>query len=61
MNQTLLKLYVKFQELKSSEQGQDLIEYGLLVSMVALAAISGEKGVASAVTHMFTNISSSVA
>jgi len=61
MNLILLRLYAKFQELKSSEEGQDLVEYGLVVSMIALAAISGEKSVATAVSQMFTNISSSVA
>lgn len=60
MNQILLKLFVKLQELSSSEEGQDLVEYGMLVSMIALAAISGEGKVASAVTHMFSNISSSI-
>lgn len=61
MSQALLKLYMRFQELKSSEDGQDLVEYGLLVSLIALAAISAEKSVATAVSQMFTNISSSLA
>lgn len=60
MNQLLLKLFVKLQELGSSEEGQDLVEYGMLVSMIALAAISAEGKVASALTQMFTNISTSV-
>lgn len=60
MNQILLKLFVKLQELSSSEEGQDLMEYGMLVSMIALAAISSEGKVASAVTHMFNNIATSV-
>ncbi len=60
MNVILLRLYAKFQELKSSEEGQDLVEYGLVVSMIALAAISSEQSVATVVSQMFTNISSSL-
>ena len=40
------------------EEGQDLVEYALLVCLVALAAIGGVNKVASAITTVFTNISS---
>ena len=43
------------------EQGQDLVEYALLVSLIALAAITGVGKVATAVTTIFTNISTSLA
>jgi pilus assembly protein Flp/PilA len=52
---------VKFQGLKNSEEGQDLVEYALLVCLIALAAITGVKHVASAVTAVFSNVSSSLA
>ena len=61
MNDRLLKLYVQLQNLVSEEQGQDLVEYALLVCLIALAAISGVNHVAIAVTKVFTNISSSLA
>jgi pilus assembly protein Flp/PilA len=61
MHDTLLKLYVKLQNLVSEEQGQDLVEYALLVSLIALGAISGVNHVATAVTKIFTNVSSSLA
>jgi hypothetical protein len=38
MNTILLKLYVKFQDLKNREEGQDLIEYALLAGLIALGA-----------------------
>ena len=38
---TLLKLYVKVQDLKNGEEGQDLVEYALLVALIALVCISG--------------------
>jgi pilus assembly protein Flp/PilA len=56
-----LKLYVKFRGLMGEEQGQDLVEYALLVCLIALAAISGVNHVATAITKVFSNISSSLA
>jgi pilus assembly protein Flp/PilA len=40
MNNMLLKMYVKFQELKNREEGQDLVEYALVISLVAIAAVA---------------------
>jgi Flp pilus assembly pilin Flp len=61
MSHGLLNLYIKLRELATREEGQDLIEYGLLTSMIALSAISGVSHVASAVTTVFSHISSSLA
>ena len=61
MNYLYLKLVTTLQSLMASEEGQDLVEYALLVCLIALAAIAGVKGVASAVTSVFTRISSSLA
>lgn len=61
MNNMLLKMYVKFEDLKSREDGQDLVEYALLISLIALAAITGVGYVATAVTTVFSNISNSLA
>jgi pilus assembly protein Flp/PilA len=61
MNNLFLALYVKLQNLMSREEGQDLVEYALLVCLIALAAITGVNKVASAVTQVFSNISSSLA
>ena len=61
MNSLLLNLYAKFQGLKNSEEGQDLVEYALLVALIALVCISGVSNVATAVNTVFTNISGSLA
>jgi pilus assembly protein Flp/PilA len=37
----------------NEESGQDLVEYGLLLALVAVAAISSMKTVASAVSNVF--------
>jgi len=61
MNDLSLKLYIRFQDLMNGEEGQDLVEYALLVCLIALAAISGVNHVASAVTKVFSNVSASLA
>ena len=61
MQDTILRLYVKLQNLTKNEQGQDLVEYALLCSLIALALIASISTVATAVNHSFTNISSSLA
>jgi pilus assembly protein Flp/PilA len=61
MNGLFLKMYVKFQEVTSREDGQDLVEYALLLTMVSLALISGIKGITTAITTVFSNISTTLA
>jgi pilus assembly protein Flp/PilA len=61
MKNALLKLYVVFQSLRNDEQGQDLVEYALLVALIALVCISGVSNVATAVNTVFTNISTTLA
>ena len=55
------KLQVKIQSLRNEEEGQDLVEYALLVSLIALVCISGIGNVATALSTVFTNISTSLA
>ncbi|HEY1806471.1 MAG TPA: Flp family type IVb pilin [Terracidiphilus sp.] len=61
MNNALLRMHVKLQELAIGEGGQDLVEYGLLVALVALVCISGISKVAGGVNTAFSNISNSLA
>jgi pilus assembly protein Flp/PilA len=60
MRDALLRAYIVLRNLKESEEGQDLVEYALLVCLIALAAISGVSHVASAVTKVFSNVSTSL-
>jgi pilus assembly protein Flp/PilA len=61
MNNLIPTFYLRLQNLARREEGQDLVEYALLVSLIALAAISGVSHIASAVTTVFSNISASLA
>jgi len=60
MHDQFLRLQVRFWELIHGEEGQDLIEYGLIITLIALAAIGGVQKFASAVVTMFSNIDSSI-
>ena len=60
MKSITLNLYWTLQALRYNEEGQDLVEYALLVSLIALAAVTGVGSVATAVNNIFTNISTSL-
>jgi Flp pilus assembly pilin Flp len=60
MRNQFLKLQLKFWELMHSEEGQDLVEYGLIVTAIALAAIGGIQHFATAVATLFNNIDNSL-
>jgi pilus assembly protein Flp/PilA len=51
-------LSVKIQNLLSREEGQDLVEYALLVALISLAAISGMKGLATDINSAFNAVGS---
>jgi pilus assembly protein Flp/PilA len=56
MKDKLLKLSVMLQILKD-ESGQDLIEYALVVALIAFAATAGMSSVAAAINAAFISIS----
>ena len=61
MNSFFLKLYLTLLNLQHSEEGQDMVEYALLVSLIALGLISSIGKLATAINTFFTNVSSSLA
>jgi pilus assembly protein Flp/PilA len=56
MQRFLLKQYMWLQAVLADEQGQDLIEYALVVSLIAFAAVAGMQTVASDINSAFSNI-----
>jgi len=61
MNHLLLSLYVKFQDLMHREEGQDLVEYALVVALIAFGATAGMNSLATGINTAFTNISTQLA
>jgi pilus assembly protein Flp/PilA len=60
MNTLFLKMYVKVQDLMSREEGQDLVEYALLITLIALAAVAGINKVSSAINAVFSKVSTTL-
>jgi len=60
MQRLLTKQYVRIQTLLADEQGQDLIEYALVVALIAFAATAGMNTVANNINTAFTNIGTKV-
>lgn len=59
MKETMLKLYIRMQNLKArltEDEGQDLVEYALVVALIALGATVGMKALASDISSAFTSI-----
>jgi len=57
MNNMLLKFYIKFQDLKNGEEGQDLVEYALVVALIAFGATAGMGALATGINSAFSSVS----
>jgi pilus assembly protein Flp/PilA len=56
MKEQLWKLSIKIQSILNNEEGQDLIEYALVVALIAFAATAGMTTVATDINAAFTTI-----
>ena len=56
MQRKLWSCYSKFQTLMLREDGQDLIEYAMVVALIAFAATAGMQAAAGGVNTVFTTI-----
>jgi len=56
MKDQLMKLPVKLQLLLENEEGQDLIEYALVVALIAFAATAGMSSLAGSINAAFIAI-----
>jgi Flp pilus assembly pilin Flp len=62
MKNTILKYYVKLQAMKDAiihdESGQDLVEYALVVSLIALGATASMSSLATSFSTAFSKVGS---
>lgn len=54
----MLKLYIKIQDLLSHDEGQDLVEYALVVALVALGATAALGSLGTKLSSVYTAITS---
>lgn len=57
----MLRLLIRVQSALSTEDGQDLVEYGLVVALVAFGATAAMQSLGTALSSVFTAISSTLA
>ena len=60
MSVLILKIQECVRSLISREEGQDLVEYALLVSLLALAAIAILGNLGGTIANVFTNVNTSL-
>jgi pilus assembly protein Flp/PilA len=60
MRNLIEKLNLKLYALVNREDGQDLVEYSLVITLVALGCVAGVNNVASAINTVFSNISNTL-
>ena len=56
MNNALLRMYIKLQDLMSRDEGQDLVEYALVVVIISVGAVAVLGTLATQVQTVFTTI-----
>ena len=57
MNTMFLKMYLKCQDLMNREEGQDLVEYALVIALVSVAAVASLGTLANKIVATFNSIS----
>ena len=60
MNPLINSLYFHMRNLVVREEGQDLVEYALVVALIAFGAITGMGYLATGLNHAFSNIASTL-
>jgi pilus assembly protein Flp/PilA len=61
MKDKLLLLSIKLRTLLSNEEGQDLVEYALVVALIAFGAITAMQTLSSDINNVFSAIGSTLA
>ena len=60
MNKLMLNILVNVQNMLNNEEGQDLVEYGLVVALVAFGAVAAMKALGTEISTVFADISSTL-
>jgi pilus assembly protein Flp/PilA len=60
MNNLMLKMFVKMQTLLASEEGQDLVEYGLVVALVAFGSVVALQSIGKELGDLFSDINATL-
>ncbi len=58
MYDRVCKLYISCKNLIDREEGQDLVEYALVVALIAFGAVAGMSALAGGINSAFKDVSS---
>jgi pilus assembly protein Flp/PilA len=58
MMSILYRVHFKLQDLLDREEGQDMVEYALVVALIAFGAVAGMKSLSTALNAAFGDVSS---
>jgi Flp pilus assembly pilin Flp len=61
MRNLMLKTYFKINAFLLHEEGQDLVEYSLVVALIAFGAVAAMQGLATEINTAFNTISGTLA
>jgi len=56
----MINALVNVQNLLNNEEGQDLVEYGLVVALIAFGAVAAMKALGTEISTVFSDISSTL-
>ena len=60
MNTLLLRTYLFVKQMLEQEVGQDMVEYALVVALIAFGAVTGMQHLSSGLNKAFSSISSTL-
>jgi pilus assembly protein Flp/PilA len=60
MNDLMIKMYITLKSVMDREEGQDLVEYALVVALIAFGAIAGMKFLSSQINLAFSRIAATL-
>lgn len=60
MNALVLSVFLRLRDLLAREEGQDLVEYALVVALIAFGAIAGMQFLATGINQAFSGIATTL-
>ena len=60
MNDLMLKMYITYKNVIAREEGQDLVEYALVVALIAFGAVAGMSALAGGINTAFKDVSTTL-
>lgn len=56
MKNTMLRAWIKMQQWSRKEEGQGMVEYGLIIALIAVVAVVALTSVGGNIKNLFTNV-----